>query len=54
MKVGKLTIDVEFTFNNDTGSPLKKAYVQDADSDVVHLASTANVVRSEIFEIKSI
>ena len=45
--------DVLLAFNEDIGSALHKACQHDADSDGVHLARAANIVRRDILKMKT-
>ena len=44
--------DIFLVFNKDVGPAMRKACKHDADSDAVHLARAANIVRREIFNKK--
>ena len=43
---------VFLVFNGDVGDALEKACEHDADSDAVHLARAATIVRQDMFSIK--
>ena len=45
--------DVLLAFNEDIGSALHKACEHDADSDDVHLARAANIVRRDMLKMKT-
>lgn len=53
MEAHKQGRDVMLIFNNDVGLALKKACEYDADSDAIHLAKAANIVRRDIFKMKN-
>ena len=44
--------DVVLVFDEDVGAALRKACEHDADSDAVHLARAAKIVRRDIFQMK--
>ena len=44
--------DIFLVFNKDVGPAMRKACKHDADTDAVHLARAANIVRREIFNKK--
>ena len=44
--------DVLLVFNKDVGPAMKKACEHDADTEAIHLARAANIVRTEIFKNK--
>ena len=53
MEEHKTGRDVLLAFNKDIGSALHKACEHDADSDGVHLARAANIVRRDMLKMKT-
>ena len=45
--------DIFLVFNKDVGPAIRKACEHDADTDAIHLARAANIVRREIFNKES-
>ena len=53
METHKQGRDVVLICNADVGSALSKACKHDADSDAIHLAKAANIVRRDMFKMKN-